>query len=333
MSGVRFFVRASGLLILGTLILFVLVFRSSWGILRLKKAAFQPAGIINAHEHFQSFTNVPKFLKAMAATGIEKTVIVGSPEATILTGRTGFQGEEKYNLEVLKIANTYPDHFIAFPTIDVHDADKLEKLKQYMKMGGEGLKLYSGHSFFHDVRLDEPSMMPVYAYLEEQQIPVLFHVNAGNFREEFENVLQKFPKLKVICPHFCLSTINTKRFEELMDKYPNLYTDASFGYIDFLKDALLRISKNSEKYRNLIIKYRDRILFGTDMVVTSASYKTADWLAQVTRAYRDLLEKDQYTFFAIEGMTLRGLHLPPDVLQKIYRTNFERFMRKDKKDK
>jgi len=281
--------------------------------------------IINAHEHFQTIKNVPKFLEAMKENDVIKTVIVGSPEATILTGRTGFFGEEKYNLEVLKIANTYSEHFIAFPTINVKDPAKLEKLKKYLAMGGEGLKLYSGHSMFHDLPLDEESMMPVYRYCEENKIPILFHVNAGKFQKEFENVLKKFPRLKVICPHFCLSTIASDRFEYLMDTHPNLYTDLSFGYIDFLKAGLLRISQEPEKMRRAVIKYQDRILFGTDMVVTSAGYKTADWLSQVTRAYRDMLEKEQYHFPLLGPRTLRGLHLDSKVLEKIYRINFERF--------
>ena len=281
--------------------------------------------IINTHEHFQSFNNVPKFLAAMRRDDVVKTVILGSPEATILSGRKGFYGEEKYNLEVIKIAQTYPQQFIAFPTINPHDPEKLEKFKRYLKMGGRGLKLYSGHSVFHDLPLDDPSMMPVFEFCERNRIPILFHVNAGNYQEEFERVLNKFPRLKIICPHFCLSSIASGRFEYLMDRYPHLYTDASFGYIDYLKEGLLRISKNPEKFRRLFIKYQDRIFFGTDMVVTSAQYKTVDWLAQVTRAYRDVLEKREYTFFAIPGVTLRGLALDREILEKVYHKNFERF--------
>ena len=170
-------------------------------------------------------------------------------------------------------------------------------------------------------------MLPVYEFCEQNRIPILFHVNAGYYQEEFENVLKRFPNLKIICPHFCLSTIASERFEHLMDTYPNLYTDASFGDIEFLKEALIRISNDPEKYRKLVLKYQDRILFGTDMVVTGAQYKTADWLSKVTRAYRDVLEKETYTFFAMEGVTLHGLHLAPAVLEKIYRKNFERFFR------
>ena len=287
-----------------------------------KSGAF---GIINAHEHFQSYKNVPKFLEAMKQNGVVKTVIVGSPEATILTGRQGFFGEEKYNEEVLKIANNYPENFIAFPTLNVRDPQKLEKLKDYLSRGGKGLKLYSGHTLFHDLPLDDESMMSVYQYCEENQIPILFHVNAGKFQDEFENVLKKFPRIKIICPHFCLSTIAIDRFEYLMDTYPGLYTDLSFGFIDFLKAGLLRISQDPEKMRRAILKYQDRIFFGTDMVVTSAQYKTVEWLSGVTRAYRDMLEKEQYSFFATDPVTLRGLHLNRPVLEKIYRKNFERF--------
>lgn len=286
--------------------------------------------IINAHEHFQSVTNVPKFLEAMEANGVEKTVIVGSPEATIKVGRSGFFGEEHYNMEVLKIANTYPKHFIAFPTLNVRDPEKLAKFKKYIQMGGQGLKLYSGHTLFHDQPLDHEGMMPVYAYCEEKGLPVLFHVNSGYYQQEFENILKRFPKLKVICPHLCLASIADERFDYLMDTYPNLHTDLSFGYIDYLKAGLLRISRDPEKFRQLIHKYQDRILFGTDMVVTSAQYKTADWLAKVTRAYRDMLEKETYTFFAIEFQTLRGLHLKRRVLEKIYFKNFENFFYTEK---
>ena len=307
------------------LILISVCFSINPGAIRTPRKGGPGLYIINTHEHFQSFNEVPKFTEAMKQTGIVKTVILGSPEATILSGRKGFSGEEKYNLEVIKIANTFPDRFIAFPTLNPRDPEKLEKLKRCLKMGGQGLKLYNGHSVFYDLPLDDPTMLPVYEFCEKNKVPILMHVNLGLYQQEFESVLTKFPKLKIICPHFCLSTIETDRFEYIMTKYPNLYSDISFGFIDYLKAGLLRISKDPERYRKLLAKYQDRFFFGTDMVVTSAPYKTSDWMAQVTRAYRDMLEKDSYEFFAIPGMSLRGLHLDGEVLEKIYHSNLEKF--------
>ncbi len=281
--------------------------------------------ILNAHEHIQSIQEVPRFLEAMKQNGIVKTVILGSSDATFILGGKGFKGWEENNLEIIRIANEHPDQFLAFPTLDSKDPAKLQKLQSYLQKSARGLKLYSGNKLFHNQPLDAPSMFEVYAYCEKQNVPIMFHVNAGYFQNEFENVLKRFPGLKVICPHFCLSTIKSERFEYLMDTYPHLYTDASFGYMDFLTAGLRRFSKNPEKYRALVTKYQDRILFGTDMVVTSAEGKTADWLSQVARAYRDVLEKEQYTFFILPGETLRGLHLDRKILQKIYHDNFIRF--------
>jgi predicted TIM-barrel fold metal-dependent hydrolase len=261
----------------------------------------------------------------MKQNGVVKTVIVGSPEATIFTGRTGFTGEEKNNFEILKIAKTYPTQFIAFPTLNPRDPGKLCKLENYVRMGGKGLKLYSGHGSFHDLPLDHETMMPVYRFCEDNRIPILFHVNIAYYGNEFERVLGRFPRLKVICPHLCLATTRTDRFEYFMDSYSGLYTDISMGAIDFLKQALFRFSQAPDRYRELILKYQNRIFFGTDIVITDARYKTADWISKVTRTYRDLLERDTYRFLPIDE-ELKGFHLGHDVLMKVYESNFERFL-------
>ena len=284
--------------------------------------------IINAHEHFQSIEQVPKFLEAMNQNGVVRTLIVGSPEATILTGRTGFSGYAKYNLEVLTIAKSYPEEFIAFPTINPSDSEKTRRLEAYLEMGGQGLKLYSGHSSFHDLPLDHNGMLPVYELCQDRCVPILFHVNTGKYGDEFERVLTKFPRLKIICPHLCLSTMDTKRFEHFMDKYPRLHTDISLGVMPILKEVLTRFSQHPDKYRNLIVKYQDRIFFGTDIVITDAPFKTAAWIGAVIRTYRNLLELKSYKFFPFEDQELQGFHLDEDVLKKMYWTNFQRFVSK-----
>jgi predicted TIM-barrel fold metal-dependent hydrolase len=284
--------------------------------------------ITNAHEHFQSIDCVPKFLEAMRRNDVVKTVIVGSPEATIISGRAGFFGEEKYNLEALRIATAYPDSFIAFPTLNPRDPKKLENLERWLALGGKGLKLYSGHSSFYDLPLNHPTMIPVYRFCEDNNIPILFHVNVALYQREFEKVLAKFSGLKTICPHLCLSTSAPDRFDHLMRRYPNLYSDVSMGYIDFMKAAILRLSRNAKKFRELIVDHQDRIFFGTDNVITDAPHKTVDWIDKMTRVYRDILERKEYSFFGIGGRSLTGLHLDKEVLEKIFRLNFEKFLAK-----
>ncbi len=282
--------------------------------------------IVNVHEHIESAEAAQKYLDAAERQQISLTVILGSPKATLVPGLQGFQGEDPNNRSLLKLAHENPDRFIVFPTLNPEDPRKLERLEEYVRLGAKGLKLYSGHGIYHRLPLDEASMLPVYAYCQRKQLPVMLHVNPALYQEEFENVLRAFPDLKVICPHYCLSTLRTDRFRRLMDRYPNLYTDTSFGYIGFFKEALLRFSKDPQTYRALILRYQDRILFGTDLVVTDESYKTAHWLEQMIRGYRSLLEKETFSFFDLPGRTLNGLRLDRKVLKKIYSRNFERLM-------
>lgn len=280
--------------------------------------------IANAHEHVQSEAAARRYLEAARRNQITKTLLLGSPEATFIPGKGGFRMEDKNNLELLQLTKRYPGRFIVFAALNPENPDKLAMLEEYVRLGARGVKLYSGHHFFHRAPLDETSMLPVYAYCQSRKLPVVLHVNPALYRDEFENVLRRFPDLKVVCPHFCLSTIRTERFEELMDRYSNLYTDTSFGYLEFMKEAFLRFSKNSRAYRTLVLKYQDRILFGLDLIVTDQDYKTAEWLHGMMRAYRDLLEKDIFYFFALPGVPLRGFGLDLPVLRKIYYQNFER---------
>ena len=284
--------------------------------------------IINAHEHIESEEAALRYLGQAKKHQITKTVILGSPEATLVPGKWGFAREDENNRAMLRVAGKYPGEFIVFPTINPENSNKLWQFEEYVRLGAKGLKLYSGHPFFHRRPLDDASMRPIYDYCERAQIPILFHVNTAFYQQEFENVLKRFPRLKVICPHFCLSTIRLDRFDSLMSRYPNLYTDISFGFIDFLKEALLRFQNNRQSYRALVLKYQDRILFGLDLTVTREPYKTAQWIDSMMQVYRDFLEKNHFYFFDLPNVSLRGLDLDIPVLEKIYFKNFDKLISK-----
>jgi len=278
------------------------------------------------HEHLQGSGQVPKLLEAMDRQGISKTVLVGSPRATLFPSEREFTRYDENNQELLRIAREHPGRFIVFVTIDPADSQKLDKLKAYIAQGARGLKLYSGHAFYHLLPLEDPGMSEVYEWCQEEGIPILFHVNPSRYIAEFENVLTQFPDLKVICPHFCLSVKNPLRLERLLDRYPNLYTDVSFGFPGYVKEALVRVSEDPQRYREMVEKYQDRFLFGTDMVVTEHEGKTADWLEGMIKAYRGFLEHGDYEFFLFPEEPLRGLHLRPGLLDKIYTENFKGFL-------
>jgi predicted TIM-barrel fold metal-dependent hydrolase len=302
-----------------------------------KRAGFH---IINAHEHVQSEENLPTLRKAMQDCQVEKLVMLGTSDFTFyLDPDYGFTGYDENNNTIVKISTENPDEFAALVTMDPRDEDKLEKLKKYMEEGAAGVKLYNGHGSFYDLYfkmpLDDPGMMEVYGYCEQEGIPILHHVNTGRFLEEMEHICQEFPDLVQVIPHFMLSSGNLPRLTRLMDTYPQLYTDISFGHPDFLIAGFGRISNNYLAFRDFMKKYQDRITYGTDLVVTTYKAKTRAYIDDVHLAYMDLLEKVEFTLpksiynmmssdarkKVDEDRIYRGLNLDDEILRKIYHDN------------
>lgn len=303
--------------------------------------------VVNAHDHLYKLEHLPKYLEAARNTGIRRTLFVASSAFTFL-GKKGKKEDlnDWSSLEILKAAKQQGPKIIPFCTLYPGDPDKLEKLKSYVAQGVQGLKLYSGHSNFYDRPLDDPGMMEVYAYCEEIGLPICWHVRLPYYKKEFRRVMQAHPKLKVILPHFGVafyqpSPAGFRELRSLLDTYPNLYVDNSFGTRSILVHGLELVSRHRDFFREFYLTYSGRILFGTDMVVTGNKEKTEEWIEAVIRACRDVLEKDRYHFYmAAKGSPyaykaannlygeLRGLALPEDALRKIYETNIDKILMK-----
>ncbi len=295
--------------------------------------------IIDVHEHIASLEDAPKMLAAMDALGIGKTCLMGSSKFTLtLNPSVGFTGYDEINEELLRICEKYPGRFEAWPTMNPRDPDKLDKFKKLVERGAKGLKLYLGHGFvikktnqymFHTTALDDPGMMPVYRYCQDTFIPICLHVNPSlpGFAEEFVAVLNAFPDLKVVCPHFMLSSSSKfqPRLEELLDTFPNLYTDISFGHDTFVKEGFIRITKIPTKIRNLFARYPTRFMFSTDLVITPEPEKTVSWIEDRYSAYLAMLTQDRYTTPVLAHDSLRGLGLEPELLERVLYKNFQEF--------
>lgn len=291
--------------------------------------------IIDVHEHIESLAEAPLFLKAMDQFGIQSMCLMGSSKFTLtLSEPVGFTGYDENNEELLKIVAAYPGRFEAWPTLSPEDPDKLKKIQDLVKRGATGVKLYTGHGYvtkkhdymFHPVAMDDPAMLPFYAWCQENFIPIVLHVNPfgekKGFAEEFVAVLTQFPDMKVVAPHFILSTVKSNRLQELLDTFPNLYTDVSFGDY-FMKERLLYISKEPDKFKRIFKKYPDRFMFATDLVMIKG--RKDDWAPVQFQAYIDMLTKETYTSPAIPGVTLNGLNLPDELLSKILFRNYHAF--------
>ncbi|NLL61396.1 MAG: amidohydrolase family protein [Candidatus Atribacteria bacterium] len=299
--------------------------------------------IINGHEHVQNMDCLPLLRQAMKDCQIKKMVLLGTPYFTFfMKPQYGFTGYEENNDFIVELSRNYPDEFAALVTLDPRDANKLEGLKKSIENGADGVKLYNGHGTFYDsffkTSLVDPGMMEIYAYCEQENIPILYHINSGRFSTEFEHILQEFPELIIVAPHFMLSTNNLTRLDRFMKEYPQLYLDISFGHPDFLVAGFGRISNNYSSFQDFILTYRERIIYGTDLVVTTYQAKNRAYIGDVHLAYMDLLEKKEYILpVSIYNMMTKearknidpnrvyhGLNLDAETLRMIYHDNAER---------
>jgi predicted TIM-barrel fold metal-dependent hydrolase len=220
-------------------------------------------------------------------------------------------------------------------------------LEEYIAMGAEGVKLYTCHGNFYDRPLDDTSMLPLFAYCEEHGIPLCWHINMSRpaYTAEFRRVMARFPRLKVIVPHFGVTFYRPgsptwTEFWKLLDEYPGIYTDCCWGTRGILTHGLEVVSANVPQFREKFEQYQDKIMWGTDMVVTGNRDKTQEWIELVLRGGREMLEKKVYFFeWAKDGHKnayrgsrnpdgrLNGLNLPDAILKKVYENNYPAFMK------
>lgn len=290
--------------------------------------------IIDVHEHIDTVKEAPIYLDVMNELGISKKVLMGSSKFTLtIDEKYGFTEIEANNDELLRIVEKHPGRFEAWPTMDPLAPDKLDKFKALIARGATGLKLYIGHGFvtkqreymFHTVAIDDPGMIPVYAYCEENYIPVCMHVNPSGvtpgFAQELIAVLTAHPDMKIVVPHYMLSSIASDRLREFLDTFPNLNTDISFGDF-FVADGLKRISRSPDKFRALFNDYATRIMYATDQVLIDSPIQTREWVRNQHQAYLDMLSKERYTSPSVPGEELRGLALPNHILERVLYKNY-----------
>lgn len=338
------------LIILIIISFFVLMYRIT---LPTQEHEFEPKlpteGIINIHEHIHRFSDADKWMEAMAKCGVSTTIMLGSPEVTfLLNSPPGFNNYSKNNDMILNLEEEYDSKILAFPTIDPRDPNKLEVLKDQLDKGAIGLKLYSGHTgeIFPEPKetlydylgpLNRSDMYPVYEYCEKNNIPIIWHIKLkwDYLFNETIAVLNDFPNLIVNIPHFGVLGAELERLEQLMENYSGVYTDISFG--GFAKWGLPRVSNNIEVFREFVLKFHDRVMLGTDMVVTNNVRKTVPWIVNLTMGYRHMLEKDEY-YINVPNITgegeddnlegqLKGLGLDQDILDEIYFETPLRFLK------
>jgi hypothetical protein len=132
--------------------------------------------------------------------------------------------------------------------------------------------------------------------------------------EARDHILASNPNLRMVGVHLGSMEKDLDGIAQRFDRYPNFAIDTA-ARMDYLMMA------PPEKVRAFLIKYQDRILYGTDLdllATANTEEELQDWRSTYVRDWL-FLATDQT--FERHGKQLHGLNLPETVLRKIYRTN------------
>ncbi|WP_068134087.1 amidohydrolase family protein [Roseimaritima ulvae] len=234
-----------------------------------------------------------------------------------------------------------------------------EKLIEAKQLGISGLKIFKRFGLgYRDsngelIKIDDPRWDVIWKTCGELGLPVLIHtadplaffqpIDRTNERWEelsrhpdwsFYNdepgddfpsrkelfaarnrVIERHPKTQFIAAHLGSSGEDLTRVAEWLDRYPNLSVDPA--------SRINELGRQPYSARDFLIRYADRVVFGTD----------GPWPEVRVRYYWRFFEtRDEYfpyseKAFPPQGLwRIYGVHLPVEVLRKIYRDNAARLI-------
>jgi predicted TIM-barrel fold metal-dependent hydrolase len=134
-----------------------------------------------------------------------------------------------------------------------------------------------------------------------------------------DRVLEKNPELRVVGVHLGSMERSLDDIARHLDKYPNFAIDTA-ARMEYL------MLMPREQVRNFLVKYQDRILYGTDLdLLATASVPEVlkDWQSTYARDWEFLATNEMVK---VDGKQVRGLNLPQPVLRKIFHDNARRWI-------
>jgi Amidohydrolase len=140
--------------------------------------------------------------------------------------------------------------------------------------------------------------------------------------DALKGLLERQPDLRIVICHLAGLESDVEALGELLDKHPNFAVDtaARIGHLQAL---------DRDKVRAFLIKYQDRVLYGTDLETSSQDRTVSrEFVKQAAQTW----ERDRVYFSTDKEISVpeldcpvRGLALPAQVLRNIYYENARRW--------
>ncbi len=313
--------------------------------------------IIDSHIHFSLRNKYTSVLEALDLTNVSRGNLVAQIDKKRSSETVDcLYAKYKSRGKLYTFASLDPTLYYDHSTL----GEKLvEHVKELIKCGIDGMKMIEGkpeyRKMFPIPNFDEGCFDAYFAFMEHQQMPIIFHVNdpeefwnlkkipewalkAGwyydksfvNNEEQYkqlDNVLKKHPKLNIIFAHFYFLSNDLNRLSKLFDRYPNVKVDIAPGI-----ELYENLSKNIVNAREFVIKYQDRIVYGTDIsrldTDKNIEYNIKDTLIR-GKLCQEFITKDKVfvsgdkdSLLGKDDLNLNGLNLNEDIANKILCDNF-----------
>ena len=307
--------------------------------------------VIDIHNHLRDLNKVDYYLEQMNEAGVWSCVSL-----------EGHSKDDKYKEHLKALHSVSKDRFILFFVPDFSKIDEpgfgikeAQRLEQAVKEGVRGLKIFKSLGLTikdksgRIVPVDDPRIDPIWAKCAELGIPVMIHTtdpkafhsgSIDRYNERYDElcmhpdwsfygdefprkdeileqrnrVIARHPNTIFIGAHVGNLPEELGRVSIWLEKYPNFYVD--------INARISELGRQPYTARRFMIKYQDRILFGTDTPPDAEAY----------RVYYRFLETDDEYFDPTSAhkqqgrWMIYGLFLPDEILEKIYNKNALKIM-------
>jgi hypothetical protein len=129
-----------------------------------------------------------------------------------------------------------------------------------------------------------------------------------------DRLLAQNPKLRVVGAHLGSMEDDLEGLGQRLDRYPNFAVDTAARVVHL-------VVMPSDKVRAFLLKYQDRIVYGTDLEFSQdqgSQEVIKEWQDQYAHDWRYFSTRDTFDY---EGHRTQGVGLPPAVLRKLYHAN------------
>ncbi|HOU14357.1 MAG TPA: amidohydrolase family protein [Anaerolineae bacterium] len=318
-------------------------------------SGFAKFPIVDGHVHFIHPESLDEVVTLFDQIGYARAnlVCLPNPDGTNQNA-AALHFKERYPKRVYLSGALAYGPALADPT---HAPEMLARQVAALKAQGfDGLKLIEGKPEVRKLLpypLDGPLYAELWAALEQEQFPVVFHVadpdefwdaercpawarksgwdySDGSYPTkeslytEVDHILERHPRLKLTLAHFYFLSRELPRAARFLDAHPGVCFDLT-PHVDMYAD----FSRAPAAARDFFLRYQERIIYGTDLdtrvLRRGASGKQFILhLAWLIRAFLEQAGPFVVPDASDDVERYHGLGLPREVLEKIYYRNFER---------